>query len=113
MTRRYMDCRNEPSVSGCTLAMSGEEDELIRAAATHVADVHEHPDTPELRTMLQQDLRDAPGADTEPGTFIQLIEFHTDRIDEVDATMDEWADAVGAGRTARWEVNSEDHDHPH
>lgn len=110
MTRKYADCRDHPSVSGCTLAISGEEDELVRAAALHMADVHEHPDTPELRDAIRQDLLDAPAMDTKPGSFVQLIEFHTDRIDEVEALMREWVDAIGSARTARWSILGADHD---
>jgi predicted small metal-binding protein len=113
MTRKYVDCRDQPSVSGCTLAISGEEDELVRAAALHMADVHEHPDTAELRDAIRDDLRDAPAMDTMPGSFVQLIEFHTDRIDEVEAVMREWADVIGSARTARWEVLGADHDQSH
>lgn len=112
MTRKYVDCRDHPSVSGCTLAMSGDEDELVRAAALHAADVHEHQDTAELRDAIRGDLREAPAMDTMPGSFVQLIEFHTDRIDEVESVMREWADAVVSGRTARWEVLGADHDRP-
>jgi quinol monooxygenase YgiN len=113
MTRKYVDCRDHPSVSGCTLAMSGEQDELVRAAALHMADVHEHPDTPELRDAIRGDLEDAPAMDTKPGSFVQLIEFHTDRIEEVEALTHEWMDAIGSARTARWEILGTDHDHPH
>jgi hypothetical protein len=113
MTRKYADCRDHPSVSGCTLAISGDEDELVRAAALHMADVHEHPDTPELREAIRGDLRDAPAMDTTPGSFVQLIEFDTDRIDEVEALMREWADAIGPARTVRWEILGADHDQSH
>jgi quinol monooxygenase YgiN len=113
MTRKYADCRDHPSVSGCSLAISGEEDELVRVAALHMADVHEHPDTPELRDAIRGDLSDAPAMDTKPGSFIQLIEFHTDRIDEVEALTHEWMDAIGSARTARSEILGTDHDQSH
>lgn len=112
MTRKYVDCRDTPSVSGCTLAMSGDADELVRAAAVHAADVHEHADTPELREEIRNGLRDAPVADTAPGAFVQLIELRTDRIDEVEALAAEWAEAIGAERTARWAVMTADRDRP-
>ncbi len=110
MSRKYVDCRDQPSVSGCTLAMSGEED--VNAAAVHAAQVHGHADNDELRTAVRADLRDAPIADTEPGAFVQLIEIHTQRIDEVDALASEWAAAIGAERTARWGITVADRDHP-
>ncbi|EHK83964.1 DUF1059 domain-containing protein [Saccharomonospora azurea] len=112
MTRKYVDCRETPSVSGCTLAMSGEEEELVRAAVQHAVDVHEHTDDEELREGVRQGLKDAPVADTTPGAFVQLIEFHTDRIDEVERMAREWADAIGADRTARWALVGADRDRP-
>ena len=112
MSRKYVDCRDHPSVSGCTLAMSGEEDELINAAAVHAARVHGHTDDEELRTAVRADLRVVPVADTEPGAFVQLIEIHTQRVEEVDALASEWAAAIGADRTARWGITVADRDHP-
>lgn len=112
MTRKYIDCRDTPSVSGCTLAMSGEEDELVRAAVLHAVDVHGHADDAELREGIRAGLRDEPAADTEPGAFVQLIEFSTDRIDEVDTLTEEWAEAIGADRTARWALLASDRDRP-
>lgn len=112
MTRKYVDCREIPSVSGCTLAMSGETEELVRAAAHHAADVHGHTDDDELREGIRRSLGDAPVADTRPGAFVQLIEFRTDRIDEVERMAREWAEAIGADRTARWAVVGADRDHP-
>jgi predicted small metal-binding protein len=46
-----------PSESGCTLTIAGEEDEVVRAAAMHAADVHGHTDTPELRDQLKSMLK--------------------------------------------------------
>ncbi|MQA09880.1 MAG: DUF1059 domain-containing protein [Pseudonocardiaceae bacterium] len=111
MTRKYLDCRDSPSVSGCTLAMSGEEEELLRVAAMHAVDVHEHTDNEELRSAVRAGMRDEPIANTERGSFIQLIEFRTDRIDEVEALSKEWAEAIGVERTARWGVLTGDRDH--
>ncbi|MEW2632285.1 DUF1059 domain-containing protein [Streptomyces sp. NPDC048389] len=58
MTRKVADCRNTPSVSGCTLTISGEEEEVVRAAVEHAVSVHEHSDTPELRQMVRESLQD-------------------------------------------------------
>lgn len=63
MSRKFVDCREHPSVSGCSLKISGEEEEVIRAAARHAADVHGHADTPELRAEIRKTLHD----DTESG----------------------------------------------
>ena len=56
--RKVADCRDMPSESGCTLAISGEEDEVVRAAAEHAASVHGHTDTPELRDEIRTHLKD-------------------------------------------------------
>jgi hypothetical protein len=58
MTRKVVDCRKEPSVSHCTLTISGEEEEVVRAAAEHAVSVHEHKDSPELREQIRASLED-------------------------------------------------------
>ena len=58
MARKMADCRKFPSESGCTLTIIGEEDEVVRAAAVHAADVHGHEDTPELREQIRGMLED-------------------------------------------------------
>ncbi|MCM2412113.1 MULTISPECIES: DUF1059 domain-containing protein [unclassified Streptomyces] len=58
MTRKVADCRKYPSESNCSLTISGEEDEVVRAAAEHAASVHEHTDSPELREQLRGMLED-------------------------------------------------------
>ena len=55
MTRHYVDCREMPSESGCTLSISADsESELLDAAAAHAVAVHGHTDGPELREGLAQ-----------------------------------------------------------
>ncbi|MCX5392831.1 DUF1059 domain-containing protein [Streptomyces sp. NPDC006482] len=62
MARKATDCRDTPSVSGCSLYISGEEEEVVRAAAEHMVSVHEHTDSPELRAEVRAELKDAlPG----------------------------------------------------
>ncbi len=58
MSRKIADCREMPSESGCSLTIAGEEDEVVRAAAMHAADVHGHVDGPELREQIRSMLRD-------------------------------------------------------
>jgi predicted small metal-binding protein len=54
MSRKYIDCREFPSESNCSIAISADsEDELIDAAAHHAVQVHGHQDTPTLRTQLR------------------------------------------------------------
>ncbi|MER7199142.1 MULTISPECIES: DUF1059 domain-containing protein [unclassified Streptomyces] len=56
--RKVVDCRDVPSETNCTLAITGEEDEVVRAAAEHSVSVHGHTDTPELRNMIRSNLKD-------------------------------------------------------
>ncbi len=53
--RKYVDCREVPSDSKCTIAITADsEQELIEAATQHAVAVHKHQDTPELRKMIKQ-----------------------------------------------------------
>lgn len=56
--RKVADCRDMPSDTNCTLAISGEEEEVVTAAAEHAVSVHGHTDTPELREMIRSGLKD-------------------------------------------------------
>jgi predicted small metal-binding protein len=58
MTRKTADCRKYPSVSNCSLTISGEEDEVVRAATEHAVSVHEHEDSPETREQIRASLED-------------------------------------------------------
>jgi hypothetical protein len=60
MTRMTIDCRSMPNEVGCTLSISGEQDEVVRAAAQHAVDVHGHADGPELTESLRAMLVEAP-----------------------------------------------------
>jgi hypothetical protein len=111
MTRKIIDCRSAPNDVGCTLAITGEPDELVAAAAQHAVTVHGHADAPELREQLRGLLADEPGVSA-PGAFVQLIEFDTDRIAEWDAIVGRWAEAIGARHTVRWGVLGSDRDRP-
>ncbi len=46
-------------------------------------------------------------------TFIQLIEYKTDRMAELDAAMDEWLATSAGHRTATRGIQCRDRDHPH
>ena len=55
MSRTYIDCREVPSDSNCTVAISADsEDELMEAAVQHSVSVHHHQDTPELREAIRK-----------------------------------------------------------
>jgi predicted small metal-binding protein len=58
MARKSIDCRDYPDETGCTLYLSGEEEEVIRAAVEHAASVHGHADTPEMREWFRSNLKD-------------------------------------------------------
>ena len=64
MSRKYIDCRDFPSETGCTVAISADsEDELVEAAAQHAVEVHGHQDGQELRAMLRDGVKTgAPAA---------------------------------------------------
>jgi len=59
MARKYVDCRDFPSVKKCTVAISADsENELIEIAVQHAVAVHEHKDTPEFRQQLKQAIKE-------------------------------------------------------
>jgi hypothetical protein len=59
MSRKYIDCREFPSEKNCTVAICADTDkELLDAAVQHAVAVHQHQDSPELRTQLQQLFRE-------------------------------------------------------
>lgn len=59
MTRKFIDCREFPSDTHCTVAISADsEEELLQAAVEHAVSVHHHDDTPELRRQLRQLFKD-------------------------------------------------------
>ncbi|MEA2661419.1 MAG: hypothetical protein QOH08_991 [Chloroflexota bacterium] len=66
MTRKAVDCRDFPGP--CTLAISGEEDEVVNAQAAHLAAVHDMSDEPGVRAYVRSMLKDADGvAASAPG----------------------------------------------
>ena len=58
--RKSIDCRLHPSGKGCTLKISGTEEEVLKAAAAHAVSVHGHAHTPELIKELRGLLRHEP-----------------------------------------------------
>ncbi len=59
MARKYIDCREVPSESNCTIAISADsENELLEAAVQHAVAVHKHQDTAELRKMIKSAFKD-------------------------------------------------------
>lgn len=58
MPRKMFDCREWPGE--CTLAISGEEDEVVEAQVLHVVQAHGQQDSPQLREQIRASLADAP-----------------------------------------------------
>ena len=59
MARKYIDCRQFPSESKCTVAISADnEKELLEIALQHAVAVHGHKDTPEFRAQLKGAFKD-------------------------------------------------------
>lgn len=59
MARKYIDCRQFPSETKCTVAISADsEKELLEIAVQHAVAVHGHKDTPEFRRELKKAFRE-------------------------------------------------------
>lgn len=57
--RYFVDCREMPSESNCTVAISADsQDELLEAAVQHAVAVHGHQDDDELRNGIRQGIRE-------------------------------------------------------
>lgn len=73
--RRKVDCRTMPGESGCSLLISGTEDEVMTVALRHAIDEHGHADTPALREAIRASMRDddepAPRPGKKPGEMLQ------------------------------------------
>jgi len=57
--RKSIDCRDYPSEKGCTLRISGTEEEVLDAAVQHAVSAHGHTDLKELRGQLKSMLKDS------------------------------------------------------
>jgi predicted small metal-binding protein len=69
MTRKFIDCREFPSDTNCSVAISADsEDELQEIAAQHAVAVHKHDDTPQLRQQLRQLIKDGMPPEQLPRT---------------------------------------------
>jgi len=65
MARKFIDCREFPSETNCTVAICADsESELLEVAVQHAVAVHGHQDTPDLRDMIRNAIKDGmPSAD--------------------------------------------------
>ncbi|PYK29738.1 MAG: DUF1059 domain-containing protein [Verrucomicrobia bacterium] len=57
--RKAIDCRDYPSDKGCTLRISGTEEEVLQAAVQHATSAHGHSDPKEVREQLKSMLKDS------------------------------------------------------
>ncbi len=58
MPRRYIDCRDYPSDSQCSITIAADsEDELLEAAVQHAKAVHGHEDSQQFRAQLRQTMK--------------------------------------------------------
>ena len=65
MARKYIDCREFPSESKCSVAISADsENELLEIAMQHATAVHGHKDTPETRSQLRKLMKDGTPPET-------------------------------------------------
>lgn len=54
MGRKFIDCRDYPGESKCTVALAADsEEELLEAAVQHGIKVHGYQDTPEFREKIR------------------------------------------------------------
>lgn len=66
MTRKYIDCREFPSEMNCSVAISADtERELLEVAVQHAVTVHQHKDSPELRSQILAMIKDGTPAISE------------------------------------------------
>jgi len=55
MARMYIDCREYPSETNCSISIAADsKKELIDAAVQHAVAVHGHKDSPELREQISK-----------------------------------------------------------
>jgi predicted small metal-binding protein len=59
MARKFVDCREFPSESKCTVTIAADsEKELMEIAVQHAVTVHGHKDTPEFRQQLRKAIKE-------------------------------------------------------
>jgi predicted small metal-binding protein len=59
MGRKYIDCREFPSETNCTVVICADtEKELLEIAVQHAVATHGHTDTPQFRGELRKAFRE-------------------------------------------------------
>ncbi|GAC1319329.1 MAG: DUF1059 domain-containing protein [Thermoleophilaceae bacterium] len=63
MARYFVDCREYPSETNCSLAISADsEREVLDAAVQHAVAVHGHQETQEFRDSFRSGIREGQPA---------------------------------------------------
>lgn len=81
--RKVADCRLMPSESGCSLLLSGSEEEVVLAATEHAVRVHGHADGAELREAVRRSLHDE-----DPGSALLRAGYDAFARGDVPAVVD-------------------------
>ncbi len=59
MSRYYIDCRDFPSDTKCSVALSADsKEELLEAVVQHGTTVHKYEDTPEFRENIMKEFKE-------------------------------------------------------
>lgn len=86
--RMTADCRSWPSQSGCSLTISGAEEEVVATAAMHAAAVHGHEDNAETRDEIRRTLTEDRG----PGRYgTVMIATLTGNLEAMQQASEQWA----------------------
>ena len=87
--RKTVDCRTMPSDAGCSLAISGTEEEVVRAAVDHAVASHGHQDSEDLRAGIRAGLVDE-GRAGRYGTV--MLATLTGDVDALRRALETWAE---------------------
>ena len=81
--RKYIDCREFPSDTNCSLRISGSEDEVLAIATQHASVSHGHEDSPELKEKLRARIAQLLAGEAQVPDEKIVIEasFLADRLD--------------------------------
>ena len=67
VTRKFIDCREFPDASGCTMVMVADDaKELVNSAMQHSVHVHGAKDTADFRRLLEQSIHEGHPSDKPP-----------------------------------------------
>ena len=59
MARKMIDCRDFPSESKCSIAITADTvEEIIEVAVPHAVSKHGHKDSPELRQQIRAGIKE-------------------------------------------------------